>query len=850
MSPPLTSPNLSALHAEGPWFRDESGQKVTLRGITYGPFKPNLAGDSLPAEPQLRSDLQHIASLGFNVVRLYEPPSVEMLEVCRELSLRLFVGISWTQHVDFLADPSISKAAVEQVASIARQLKDEPSVAALIVGNEIEKTLVRWMGPERVRDFLEKLITTAHEAAPGKLAAYASYPSTEYLVPRNADFLAYNVFLEKREAYTNYLQHLQNLAGDKPLVISEFGLDSQKHGETAQAETLQWQREITEQAGVAGSFWFAYTDEWYRGGEEVTGWDFGIVRRDRTPKSVSLQPSAFSSLPSAFISVIVCTRNGSATLRGCLQTLSKQSHPGYEVLLIDDGSTDETPAIAAEFPSVNYHRQEHAGLSAARNLGMKLARHPILAYTDDDCLPDEDWLMHLSRAYDDDSWVAAGGPNLPPPPRNLIEACVAKAPGGPSHVLLNDSEAEHLPGCNLSIRKSALEAIGGFRDEFKTAGDDVDVCWRLQAAGGKLRFVPAALVWHHRRFTVEAYLQQQRGYGHAEAMLMRRHGERFAWFGGARWRGAIYGSETSNDMPPIQHGRYGLEDFQCLYQQQTSSLWHHVSGLPWLALTLLVFVLGLLSPSLWLTSGAMFLLMLLAAWRRTEAGPNRTLLWWLCLMQPLVRDWARLRGMIQLHAWPQAKSSWSWPTAKTRQLVPGRFAEQLSFWSETGVERTALLKILAEQAEQSGFQWREAAETSLYDVEMVSVSDRRAISIGTVTEYHPAGKTLTRVGYKISNYGHSFTVLEVLMFFLILMGVPYLPEWMLAVPIVVYLVTRCYEYANWMVLSRRIISFLLSCAKSLHLKCAICNVSSKTQTLAQPHDSSALHNEPAFLDKP
>ena len=80
-------------------------------------------------------------------------------------------------------------------------------------------------------------------------------------------------------------------------------------------------------------------------------------------------------------------------------------------------------------------------------------------------------------------------------------------------MLLNDTEAEHLPGCNLAIRKDALELIDGFRAEFKTAGDDVDVCWRLRETGRRLLFVPGAMVWHHRRFTIRAYLTQQFGYG-------------------------------------------------------------------------------------------------------------------------------------------------------------------------------------------------------------------------------------------------------------------------------------------------------------------------------------------------
>src|SRR5204863_144550 len=79
--------------------------------------------------------------------------------------------------------------------------------------------------------------------------------------------------------------------------------------------------------------------------------------------------------------------------------------------------------------------------------------------------------------------AGVGGPNSGPPGDGPIAECVARAPGGPVHVLVTDREAEHIPGCNMGFRKSCLEAIGGFDPQFRTAGDDVDVCWRLQERG-------------------------------------------------------------------------------------------------------------------------------------------------------------------------------------------------------------------------------------------------------------------------------------------------------------------------------------------------------------------------------
>src|SRR2546430_17282761 len=96
-----------------------------------------------------------------------------------------------------------------------------------------------------------------------------------------------------------------------------------------------------------------------------------------------------------------------------------------------------------------------------------------------------------------------------------IAECIARAPGGPNHVLVTDREAEHIPGCNMAFRKSRLEAIGGFDPQFRPAGDDVDVCWRLPEHGWKLGFPPAAMGGYHRSNSWRTYRRQATGFAPA-----------------------------------------------------------------------------------------------------------------------------------------------------------------------------------------------------------------------------------------------------------------------------------------------------------------------------------------------
>lgn len=744
----------------GKYFQTQDDSPWWLNGVTYGPFPPNAAGDPFPEAARLESDLKLAAALGFNTLRLYAPPTTLLRAAARKNGLRLLVTLTWTDHVDFLADGSQRALILESITKQARDLAGDPAVAAILVGNEIEKSLVRWMGPQRVQRFLEELIRRVRGVAPGIPCGYASYPSTGYLMPRTADFFAVNLYLEEPEALSDYLRHLQNLAGNKPLLISEFGLDVKSHGVEKQAEVMRWQRRVALEAGAAGSVWFAFTDEWQRGGRLVTGWQFGLVDAGRQPRpacalAASLPRRLEPPADAPSMSVIVCTRNGSQTLKACLEALGKLRYPKFEVLLIDDGSTDTVPEIVKSFPAVRAFRQEPAGLSVARNLGMKEARGSILAYTDDDCVAHPDWLLHLAHAFASGPNVAAaGGPNIPPPPRNGTEAVVASAPGAPAHVLLNDVEAEHLPGCNLAIRKTALEGIGGFRAVFTTAGDDVDICWRLRAAGGQLKYVPGAMVWHHRRFSVGAYLRQQRGYGRAEALLMKEHPTRFGRLGGARWRGCIYGDAPPVNDPvegAIYFGPLGNGLFQGIYQQKSGYLVEWLSGLLWPALAGLALCFGRWE----IAAGIALLAVIVAGVRLTRLPPppyplglgQKALLLVLCLLQPLVRESARAWGMIRLGARPAGGEPVVPP--ETPPPPPQKWTLNVGeweYWSETSADRHLWLPAFQTELQTLKLPARRDDGWRRLDFEAYPKAEISP-AVLSVTEYHGGSRCLTRVRF-------------------------------------------------------------------------------------------------------
>ncbi|MDP9292556.1 MAG: glycosyltransferase, partial [Verrucomicrobiota bacterium] len=598
---------------------------------------------------------------------------------------------------------------------------------------------------------------------------------TEFLLPQNVDFYTFNVYLHRRQDFERYLARLQNLAEDKPLVFGEFGMDTFRHTETEQAEMLGWHVDAVVKGGAAGTIFFAWSDEWFTGGAEITDWAFGLVRRDRTPKEVFrvLQEKlrADRSITSRVklgryprVAVIVCSYNGAKTLKECLESLDRLNYPDYEIVLVDDGSTDATQEIVKEFaqrrnsngerPIFKNIVQTNMGLSHARNVGAAAATAEVFAYTDSDCMADPDWLYYMIGTLQSGDYAGVGGPNISPPAVNWIQAAVAAAPGGPSHVLLSDVVAEHIPGCNMAFYRWAFEKVGGFDEEYRKAGDDVDFCWRLQQEGQVIAFSPAAIVWHYRRFTLKAFRKQQEGYGEAESMLRFKHLIFFGPTGTAKWKGTIYGAPRFTwliNQPLIYHGVFGQGLFQSIYPAAQSDIAAYVSSIEWVALTVFVFVLSIGFPVLRIVPYLMFggtfavaLSYMLHARleRKFDTIAARLLVTFLALVQPLGRGWSRYFTWLKFKRTPQ--SVIAAPEAGVAAATRAGGVSKLNFWNESGVGREKLLEEIFALLESEGWSYSSDTGWSDWDVQIYG-NFWWIIKLHTVTEYHGGPKCLTRV---------------------------------------------------------------------------------------------------------
>lgn len=490
------------------------GQKFYVKGVTYGTFRPQQNGLQFPTPEIVEKDFNLMAQQGINCIRTYTAPPKYLLDLALEYKLKVMAGLPWEQHITFLDTAERRHDIIKRVKEGVASCHQHPAILCYTIGNEIPPSIVRWYGKQKIEKYLKQLYKAVKEVDPQSLVTYVNFPTTEYLKLDFLDFDCFNVYLETPQKLSAYIARLHNLSGDRPLVLAEIGLDSCRNGVEKQAEVLTWQIETIFTRGCAGMFLFAWTDEWWRGGFDIENWDFGLVDRARNPKpALQAVSKAMKCVPFdckatlPFISVVVCSYNGSATIRDTIEGLQRLDYSNYEVIVVNDGSTDNLAEIVQEYP-VKLITTANEGLSSARNTGMHVAKGEIIAYIDDDAYPDPHWLKYLAAEYLTSNHAGIGGPNIIPEEDSPIAQCVANAPGGPVHVLLSDEVAEHVPGCNMSFRKSALMEVGGFDSIYHAAGDDVDVCWRIQNAGYTIGFHPAALVWHHRRNSLKAYWKQ------------------------------------------------------------------------------------------------------------------------------------------------------------------------------------------------------------------------------------------------------------------------------------------------------------------------------------------------------
>ncbi len=249
------------------------------------------------------------------------------------------------------------------------------------------------------------------------------------------------------------------------------------------------------------------------------------------------------------LSVVVCSLNGADGVARCLSALGAQTiRPDLELIVVDDGSTDGTSDVASACGAVVVRHPSRRGVSAARNSGISVAGAPVVAFLDDDCEPAPSWAEKLLAGYDENV-VAVGGAVIPAPSPRLIPRYLARHnPIVPQEIELTKSNGlgyrfwlylrrqwsagqrngrravATMPSANMSVRGSALLAVGGFDERILFGSEDEDLCRRLARAYPALclAFQPEATVIHHFKPSVRDVMRRRRAYGHGSAIMYRK----------------------------------------------------------------------------------------------------------------------------------------------------------------------------------------------------------------------------------------------------------------------------------------------------------------------------------------
>jgi GT2 family glycosyltransferase/DNA-binding beta-propeller fold protein YncE len=414
-------------------------------------------------------------------------------------------------------------------------------------------------------------------------------------------------------------------------------------------------------------------------------------------------------------------------------------------------------------------------LSAARNVGLGHATGEIVAYTDADTRVDRDWLTFLVQPFLTSNVVGSGGPNVVPADDPPVAQCIARAPGSPTHVLLDDRIAEHVPGCNMAFRRDALVAIGGFNPIYVRAGDDVDVCWRLQARGWRIGFASSALVWHHHRSSIKAYWRQQVGYGEGERWLMAHHPEKFL-DGRMLWHGRIYSPlpfVRSLWGEKINAGVWGTAAFPSVYRTDVHPFAFLPHSFRWQFMSMMLAVAGtivaLSGQGVWaalllLGTGLVGVAATIAknvtySLRSDVDSLPGSRLWYramvayLHFIQPFARMRGQIRGLLSPLALPLAEPQTSrGPRPSLREasrallLVSGTFTED-QYWSETWTTTERVLTQLTDWLRRSrAVGVVEIDEGWAHDRDVSVLVGRWAwLDVRALVEEHGSGKGLLRV---------------------------------------------------------------------------------------------------------
>lgn len=255
-----------------------------------------------------------------------------------------------------------------------------------------------------------------------------------------------------------------------------------------------------------------------------------------------LEPDGKAPLPAA--TVAICTRNRAQDLHRCLTALTQMPNYGHEILVVDNcPSDDATKQVVAQFAGVRYVLEERKGLDIARNRALQEAQNAIVAFTDDDAVPEPNWLPMLLRNFTHPLVLCVTGNTMPLELETHGQEAFEKYSSfnkGFHRKVHSITSGNPLAtggigaGANMALRKDVLTLVGGFDEALDAgtptqSGGDHEFFSRILLSGYQIVYEPQALSWHRHRRTWQETRQAIKGYGIGVyafwTKLLLEHGE-------------------------------------------------------------------------------------------------------------------------------------------------------------------------------------------------------------------------------------------------------------------------------------------------------------------------------------
>lgn len=217
------------------------------------------------------------------------------------------------------------------------------------------------------------------------------------------------------------------------------------------------------------------------------------------------------------ISVIVPTYNRCTLLKRTLESLFRQTYSDYEIIVVNDGSSDGTDEYLQNLASegkIIYHRHQNSGLAATRKAGLSFASGEVIAFTDDDCVLPSDWLTTIAQKFEQSGVAGVGGATRTGNTHNIYAVAIDCMQNYFKQVINTDGVAvPFLTGNNVAYKRSSLEKVGGPDPRFRMGAEDRDLTFRVAQTGEKLLYDPHLVVEHYNDSTFWKFLKHQYDFG-------------------------------------------------------------------------------------------------------------------------------------------------------------------------------------------------------------------------------------------------------------------------------------------------------------------------------------------------